>query len=285
LEIQTLNDLKEIGRQLNLNQFPRVYNGGLVLPDEPSILPSHSGMERIDVTPRKEPTTKRNRKRQAYRSRSTNSTASVVCSDLRTYYEKNISALLEIYPNTQYWFINGGMWLIVECKVLRDLNHNATFLIFVPFFPPAILKAWGFWTNFVSSSFIGPRHTNFPDGSVCAFEPKDRTWQIGDSLITLLDIYCVWAVRQLYLKTFKKWPGSQSVQFAYERLSELQDEELCGCENAQKQYIDCCKPKDLALDRNKLATDFLLRVPNFGVRTPPQQVLDFLKQRTIPPKL
>jgi hypothetical protein len=282
VEIQTLDDLRAIGRQLDLDQFPRIYGGGLVLPDEPSIAPLTSGKEKLDGKTR---SSQRTRKEQTSRSWSINRKAPFVGADFRAHYEKSLSTFLKEYPKTQHWVTNRGMWLITECSILRGMKYNATFLIFVPFVQPAILKGWAFWTDSISSVWIGPRHTNYPDGSICAFEPKDETWRLGDRLITLLDIYCLWAIRHLHLKEFNKWPGRQSVHFAYERLRELRDDECCGCAHGQKSYANCCKPQDLALDRSLIASEFLLSIENFGIRKPPEKVLNFLKERISPPQL
>lgn len=113
----------------------------------------------------------------------------------------------------------------------------------------------------------------------------------GGDLRTLLDLYTVWAARQLFLEVFGLWPGKQyaligsplALQVHY-RLSECRDDELCGCGSETLRYADCCKPGDLKWNRLQLIEHFMQAVPGgFASRKPPAQVLDFIDGRTSPP--
>lgn len=170
------------------------------------------------------------------------------------------------------------MWLFAESELIEGLGRRAAFAIQLPYIAKKPVRAWGFWTTGVSKTWIGPRHTNFPDGSICAFEPRDRTWTLGNSLVTLVDLYSVWAVRHLYLEKYGKWPGRQSVPIAAERLLELGGNELCGCDHPRGTYGQCCKPSDKA---NTSGSDLL----EFAIKTrkPPDPITLFVWNPTSPP--
>jgi hypothetical protein len=174
------------------------------------------------------------------------------------------------------------MWLRTDSLLLDGLTRKATFLTHIPFDRGGRASAWGYWTTAVSASWIGPRHTNFPDGSICAFEPRDGTWSVGDKIVKLLDLYTLWALRHLHLEVFGRWPGHQSVPIPYERLQELKDDELCGCDQADLLYSECCKPADLALDRQEAFADFL-RLTG-GHREPPKLVVPVILGLEAPPE-
>ena len=135
----------------------------------------------------------------------------------------------------------------------------------------------------MGSTWIGPRHTNFPDGSVCAFEPADKTWVIGDPLVTLLDLYTLWALRHLHLQVFGRWPGHQAVRHPYERILELREDEHCGCDMSDKLYGKCCRDRDLRRDRIADAVNFII-LASGGLRKPPNSVVKFVREHIEPPR-
>ncbi len=285
------NTLREIGAQLDQNLFPSVYNGGIVMPSETTVSPSTLGKEKNYASSRqRRPATRpwqgaARRQRQAYRPRPTRGATSVVCSGLQKKYEAELDEVLEAYPGTKCWHQAEGMWLLTDSILLDGLGKKATFLTIIPYIKKFVAKSWGFWTTPIYNEWIGPRHTNFPDGSICAFEPRDGTWVGGDRIVTLLDLYSLWALRHLHLKILGKWPGYQSVPHPYERVTELRDDEYCGCANSDRMYVDCCKKHDLARDQPADALDFLLNFANGGSRTPPKDILKFIRHREEPPPI
>lgn len=172
------------------------------------------------------------------------------------------------------------MWLLVPSRLLPGLRQQALFLAGVSYAGAAV-RSWAFWADPLSQpGWIGPRHTNFPDGSICAYEPSDGTWGFGEPLVDLLDLYSVWAVRHLHDLTFGRWPGPQAVYHPYERLLEISPEEYCGC-GRDRRYADCCQALDLARNRIADAVDFLFWSGG-NLRAPPQAVIDFVRtQRDI----
>lgn len=128
-----------------------------------------------------------------------------------------------------------------------------------------------------------PTPHQFPDGSICGFDPRDRTWWSGNSLVALLDLYSGWALRHLHLEAFGRWPGYQSAHCSFERLTEFTLGEYCGCGNHTKLYQDCCRNKDLA--RKPLPTFFEFWKFCAGRihRSPPGLVSAFLQNPESPP--
>ena len=204
-----------------------------------------------------------------------------------------MSSAGEAYPTLAAFPDKDGLWLLVKSSILPGLTREATFLVALPYRKGAGPRAWGFWTaTNRSPMWIGPRHTNFEDGTICAFAPNDGAWTEGGDLRTLLDLYTVWAARRLFLEIFGLWPGKQyaligsplALQVHY-RLSECRDDELCGCGSETLRYADCCKPGDLKWNRLQLIEHFMRTIPGgFASRKPPRQVVEFIDGRaSLPP--
>jgi hypothetical protein len=156
----------------------------------------------------------------------------------------------------------------------------ALFLAGISYAWPAV-RSWGFWAHeFLQPSWIGPRHTNFFDGSICAFEPTDKTWVYGDPLIQLLDLYSVWALRQLHLRIFDEWPGGHIAHYAIERVVEQRENEICGCGATAKRYAECCRPSDLANTTIGDAVQFA-----WFPRTPPSIIMSAIDDAEPPAEL
>jgi hypothetical protein len=294
LNIYTEDLLRKIGRQLDHGIFPVVKNGGIVMPSESAILSktlgkeSHHAREKRRTSPARKSTSRA----QGTPGRSTwtparigapSSTPSVVSAVIDNAYAESLSDIVSAYPSMQVWKQEGGFWLYTESSLLPGLSRRVSFLTAVST-DKQVVRSWAFYCSAIGVTWIGPRHTNFPDGSICAYEPKDSTWSFGDSLVTLLDIYSVWALRQLHYEIFGNWPGPQSVPWIYERILEIKDNELCGCGVNGKHYLDCCKTADL---RSNLVRE-AIRFGNlslWSIRRPPVQISQFMCCRNQPPQI
>ena len=290
MQAKTKGILQEIGAELDRDRYPRIHNGGIVMPGETIVSTLNLGKEKINDTsrPGRPPAGwwqgSTRGQRQAFQPRATRKTAPIICSNLQAQYEGELDAVLEAYSSTKIWHQMIGLWLLTDSALLSGLGKKATFLTFFPFNGRLRVRSWGVWTTAISSHWIGPRHTNYPDGSICAFEPLDQTWIPSHGLIRLLDLFSLWALRQLHLEVLGRWPGRQSAFHPYERMSELNDNEFCGCEGATRFYADCCKPKDIAKDIKAEARDFLLKIPKCGLRKPPELISEFiLGSKKLPP--
>lgn len=284
-----LDILKKIGQQLDKDIFPCVVNGGIVMPSEATVSTLTWAKEQEDEKSRtRRPeagswTRTPRWQRTPDRDRASDHTASLISPDLKAKYERELMEVQEAYPHARVWLQEEGLWLLIESSLLPGLWQKAVFLIGIPFVRTLTVRAWGFWLGipFTYPIWIGPRHTNYPDGSVCAFEPNDGTWRIGDPIIPLLDIYTLWALRHLHLQTFDRWPGRQVVHHPYERLIELKGNDYCGC-GSHRFYGECCRPSDLDKNLISSAAEFARRTGG-GERKPPAAVLAFIREKAEAP--
>jgi hypothetical protein len=204
-----------------------------------------------------------------------------------------VTKIRSAYPTLQVFTDDDGMWLLARSTILAALPRQATFLIGVPNRPGLDPKAWGFWSEADCHRWIGPRHTNFGEGSICAFSSLDNVWSEGGELTTLIDVYSVWALRQLHLEAFGRWPGRQYALTggdpraqAYYRLREFRDSELCGCGSRGATYATCCKPRDSKYGFAEMANTFMKEAPGgFTSRRPPNAVTSFVSGSSPPPRL
>jgi hypothetical protein len=212
---------------------------------------------------------------------------------LRAAYEGQVTRLAEAYPTFRGFPDDDGMWLLASSSIISGLAREATFLVALPYRSGPGPRAWGFWTAAAETSWIGPRHTNFQDGSICAFSPDEKVWSEGGDLRTLLDLYSVWTLRHLHLEVFGRWPGKQYGLFdadprvqAYYRRIECKDNELCGCGSETRRYSECCKPSDMQSHFIEVAGLFLHHTQGgFNTRRPPPSVVGFIEGRSALPKI
>ena len=282
--------LHQIGRQLDSNVFPRVRRGGIVVPSEQTAHPSKLGKETPNVRskqrrPEARPWTRTSeRQRKTGRSGQACEATSLLGTDILEKYRNEVAIVHEAYPNPRYWCQREGLWLLTESSLLVGLTNKAVFLTGIACSDVMVVRSWGFWGGMLGGpTWIGPRHTNFPDGSICAFEPTDQTWMFGDPIVELLDLYSLWAVRHLHLEVFGRWPGYQAVHFPYERVLELKEDEFCGCGGPARLYRDCCRDTDH--DRNQVADAVRFNIITGGTREPPEVVVRFIHERNEPPCL
>lgn len=279
------SDLKAIGVGLDNDILPSVYNLGVVRPETSAVVLKSSGQEKANARHQSTRPSTRPWERPARRqgasgqSGTSGSGSPFVQSGLRYLYTEGVEECRDAYPSLLSYPQEKQMWLYAESDLIEGFGRRAAFAIQLPFATKKPARAWGFWATAVSKAWIGPRHTNFPDGSICAFEPRDRTWVPGGSLITLVDLYSLWAVRHLYLEKYGNWPGRQSVPIAAERLLELGDDEFCGCECPIGTYGQCCKRLDQENTPRSDLLDFAMKK-----RTPPAEIFHFVQNPINPPE-
>lgn len=175
------------------------------------------------------------------------------------------------YPRVSARPTAQALWVTITIQPVQGLPDAAVVSTVYPLDPWRRVSSWAWWTAGV---WLGPRHTNYPDGSICSFEVTDGTWTRKDSLLGLLDLTAVWITRHLYLRYFGRWPGRQVLHTAFERLKEHRPEELCGCDSGAK-YSDCCQARDLRqtpLDRYR---EFR-RVFPATIRRPSEALIEWL---------
>lgn len=259
---QTAQLLRLIGEELDQMVFPTVHDGGLVWPARTAVVSSspaketqndrHSlsqGKRASQAAGTSAAASGRTSNPQPARPAGNDGAPSTASSLARLARELDepMRKLEAAYPGTESEEAAGAVWLRVPALLLPQLGCRTTFVVVLI---PAlkVARGWAFWDyGALGVLAIGPRHTNYGDASICAFDERDGTWVYGDSLVTLLDLYSVWAVRQLYLRQFGLWPGPQGAFSPFERLREYNDNERCGCDRPAGRYADCCKGEDLQL--------------------------------------
>lgn len=272
--------LQEVARELDDERTVQVFDGGVVVPGW-SERPASEEKPNEQWNPRR--SAARSRQGAARRQGPAGAAARVGRVKLRQAYERDLPELTRAYPGTTIVPDDQGMWLLVRSAVLNGLDRHATFLVGIPFIEGVGPRAWGFWDASGRQTWIGPRHTNFPDGSVCAFAAEDGIWSEGGSLVALLDLYSVWALRHLYLEHFGRWPGRQHALHPFYRLMEFREGELCSCGVPGARYFECCRPDDLRLDLAAAYRDFMrCNGAALSSRQPPPQVADFINGGPMP---
>lgn len=286
--------LAVVGAQLDRLTFPMVKNGGFVLPRDTAVSLYSLGKENSSEYQGKTGSSTESwawtRGRQGtaggcdstHGSRPSGSSTPLLGPYQGDSFLEEFSKIQVAYPGAKTWADTDGFWLYAESHLLPMLNRPAGFLVGVSLTKQHV-RAWAFWSAGVAGgSWIGPRHTNFPDGSICAFEPSDGTWLFGQSLVTLLDIYSVWALRHLHFEILGHWPGPQSVHLPYERIVEVSGKEHCPCGCSGRRYAECCQPADLKANRLAMAVNFVCQTAA-SLRSPPAVIKDFVKDRTALP--
>jgi hypothetical protein len=288
--------LQQLGAALDGPGLLRVHNHGLVVVDQTSSTADRH-KENGDGQGKRQG---KRRSRQASErsgrapraSRPAGAAPRIGGELLRGAYEGQVTRLAEAYPTLQVLPDENGMWLLAKSSIISGLEREATFLVALPYRSRLGPRAWGFWTTTAEPQWIGPRHTNFGDGSICAFSPDEGAWGDGDDLRTLLDLYTVWALRHLHLEAFGRWPGKQYSLGAdprvkaYYRWRECKDDELCGCGSETRRYAECCKPLDSRWDELELMKVFLQLNPGgFQTRRPPPEIVGFVQGRSPLPKM
>lgn len=247
--------LQRIGEGLDARRPVRVQNNGIVMLDPEHASPAvqekcyeqGQGTRRSAARSRQRPP---GRKGSTSGSRSPRTRPRI--SSLSASYQQQLEDVQAAYPGAQLKLDQHGVWLSAQSQILSDLGQEAIFLIALPDTPDVEPRGWAYWNQGGKVKWVGDRHTNFFDGSVCAYSiVKDRAWSPGDDLRTLLDLYSVWALRHLHLELIGRWPGRQHALLDHEgrpvpyyRLVEFQDAELCSCDSGAR-YGACCKTLDL----------------------------------------
>lgn len=281
--------LRVIGEQLKNRVYPNVMEGGFVVPSKPTFPFKPLGKETDDVRSRKKRSTTGSWQRPSSGERETSKpwtsrqASKVIEPSIQAAYASELDTLLDAYPSTQFWHDRDGFWLLTESQLLPNLGRKAVFLCRVSMTRRHV-RSWGFWSHsIIDYIWIGPRHTNFPDGSICAFDPNDNNaWVFGEPIIDLLDIYCLWATQHLHLEIIGSWPGPQSANITLERILEIKDDEYCGC-GTDLPYKECCKEKDRAANIYVVLKNYILMTRG-GHRFPPDIVLQFMHKQNHPPE-
>ena len=275
--------LATIGKQLHAGGMPRILNNGILVPSDDIVLSQKLGKrtkvnEPSEYTFRPKTQPWERRGTSPARSRPSNQATQIVEQQLSDIYLAQIEEIKQAYPSSRFWPMEDGLWIKVHSQLLDNPLFGATFIIHLPFTPFHRVRGWGFWNN---DSWIGPRHTNFPDGSICAFDQLDETWLPGGKIVHLIDLYSLWACKHLHLQFYGFWPGYQSITNPHERLTEINDNEYCGCNNYDTLYRECCYADDQKFSLLSISISLIVK-NQMSNRLPPREVVEFLHRESDP---
>lgn len=267
--------LYRIGQDLHQGRYPRVLTGGIVSPASPGPPYTAGGVGTDGQEQRKGAEGAEARegaatKRSPYRSRSTRATPPVLEQlEWPSAAEVTLKEATVAYPQLSWTVASTVIWLSLQVTPITGLSNSA--LVVGCLAPRCRPRFWAWWEEGV---WIGPRHTNYGDGSICAYEPSDGTWMEGDGLVLLLDLVVVWVVRHLFLRRYGFWPGEQVLHTVYERTRENLPEELCGACVSSKTYRDCHMEDDARVPLIDAILGAGLRV---NKRYPSREAVEYLQ--------
>src|SRR5271154_4468920 len=182
--IEWNQDLRAVGIHLDADRDLTVWRGGIVRPSDLTSTSNSMGEVSDHGSERQRQETRSTiRSQQGITrregpprgSRPPRPTSPLVLGDFAPQYEKEIAALADHYPSVSHFPQDGGIWLRVESALLRGYGGKALLCVSIPY-AYRIPRAWAFLRSPVGEySWVGPRHTNYPDGSICAFHMDDNT--------------------------------------------------------------------------------------------------------------
>ncbi len=276
--------LTALGAELDAGRYPSVFTGGVV---EPGATPSAVGPGIEEDFGygggRAGGSAAGSRQGSAGRARAAGGSAaarqgeasastSVVGEFEAECLTGELSGVEVAYPRVRIHATPDTVILLNWIQPIRGLPDSALLLTAWPRAYERWPASWAWWSPGI---WVGERHTNYPDGSVCAFEVSDGTWRRGQSAVGFLDLQSIWLARHLYLKRLGRWPGRQILHTAHERVSEHRPGELCGCDS-EGIYERCCRERDLRLGAYGRLKEFRSWNPHRGSRRPPEGVVRWL---------
>lgn len=161
----------------------------------------------------------------------------------------DVEALTELrrhYSSVRRWKeVSGtGVWLAVSIFPLGRGGPQADLIIAVPRDPAVFILSWGFWRIDGRVVWIGPKHTNYPCGSICAFPAGSGVWTEGHGIRAYVDRLAEWIMRHLYLDAEGLWPGAHEGLHIYYRLRHTHPHECCTRCRSLNRYEECCRGID-----------------------------------------
>lgn len=139
-----------------------------------------------------------------------------------------------------------GIWLITPMWPIGKSGPRFMVALYLPDNRAMTPTAFGFRSSGQLARSISKRHTNSPEGSICAWSDGDIDWTPGDSPLLMLCLFAEWLLCQLFYQQEGYWPGRQSAMNAVYRWNEFHPNEWCDCGSDQR-YGDCHQFLDAAL--------------------------------------
>jgi len=290
--------LEKIGRDMDKGVYPVVHDRGIVEPDQFCGRLMESGKKEIPHgrensrgpaagQGERPPGRQGSTGRPATEGPGSPGSVSSILSELRLSRgaEADVEGVVGAYPQVELRPAPDVLWLLIWVAPVHAFEERALLATAYPLDERYDPVSWGWWGP--QLFWIGPRHTNYdPAGSICSFEPSDKTWRRGFPLITLIDLQVLWILRHLFMRRFGWWPGEQFFHTAWERLNENRPQELCGGCNSGQKYENCCRSVDEAVEPVECLVKFMVKVDRKWERKPPTIVKEFVYGlRKTPPSL
>jgi hypothetical protein len=277
---QVLPSLRRVGSALDQGRSIRVLRGGMVVAEGPHV--DDDERKRDNETYGTQGSAAGSRQRSAGgegaagRSRPAGSLLQTGSGDFRNDFEESLPKLQLDYPGTRVWDDEIGLWAVVPSFPLGPDGPQAFLVAGLPYQDMPKRRCWGYWKA-RRPRWIGPRHTNFPEASICAFSEDVNAWRPDQGLSQLFDFYSVWLLCQLHLQAFERWPGPQHSINSYYRLNEFREGELCSCDSG-RTYFECHRPQDLLEDPTRAEQEFRASAGiGLADRTVPKGVTRFVE--------
>jgi hypothetical protein len=157
-----------------------------------------------------------------------------------------------------------GLWLIAPMWPVGKPGPSFTVALYLPDHPSFTPTAFAFRSSGQLARAVGKRHTNSPEGSICAWSDGDIQWAPGESPFLLLRLYAEWLLCHLFYQVAGYWPGQQSALDGVYRWNEFDPREWCDC-GSNKRYGECHRESDEALVRG-------LKAQGRSVAPPPREM-------------
>lgn len=272
------NELRRIGRVLMKDEYPRIFPGGVIALDTPPDL-IHKSSAKDEALAKSTEGSRGSAARQGQGSQGWERSAGGAWppvpeaplfgeATLSGEYERRLGEVRTRYPKARFRVSPDALWLNIRTRPILSCPEESLLVMRLPEEHDEPVMSWAWW---FPGLWIGPRHTNAPNGSICSFEPRDRTWHRGLGIDRLLDLHMLWIVRHLHLRVFGFWPGPQSNQNPLERVLEQDVRELCGCGSGYT-YGECHKLEDVHWMKCR---GYAVQSVDFE-RAPPRALLSFL---------
>jgi hypothetical protein len=170
-----------------------------------------------------------------------------------------------------------GLWVVAPSCPLGADGPQFHLAVAFPFSIGLQPKGWAFSKLGQFPKAVGPRHTNFPDHSICAQGADDGAWYPSDGVRPLLNLYSTWLFRQIYLAEFRRWPGRQWGPSALYRRSEFHQDEWCGC-GKKARYGKCCQQADLEISDDEARQEHIrISGGEYRQRRVPKEIMNFAR--------
>jgi hypothetical protein len=194
---------------------------------------------------------------------------------LRPRYAHLLKSVREFYPSLLSREVKDGLWVIVQSHPLGLGDPRFWICLFLPYSDLFDPKAFAFSKISPPLRAVGPRHTNYPDASICAYIPADDAWRPGDSPLTLLNLYAEWIVCHLYFELEQRWPGAQFGMDAIYRNVEFGAQDWCTCDSGRR-YGECHMGSDrVEVEMLKLRGKYV----GLGTRIVPASIEKFARSK------